>query len=290
MAPRIARRLARALPGSQLRVVMSTSARDARGLAEEAVAKGRQSPRGRRPDVLCVVGGDGTANIGVNACAGSGVQLAVVPVGTGNDFVRGVGAPRRPDRAVSAIIAGRTRRIDLLCARGALAGGRGERRVGSVVSTGYDAAVNMRVNNSPVDLGKLSYAWAVFAEIRHFVPRHYVMSLDSGPRRSFDALLVAVGNAGFIGGGIRICPLADPGDGLLDVTVVHPVPVRTLVRLFPSLYSGSFTRIDEVETFRARTVSLDGDWQVATADGEELGSPALELHVDPGCVDVVVGP
>lgn len=288
MAPRIAHRLMEALPESTLRVLMSTSAQDARELAEEAVANARAPQDGRRPDMLCMVGGDGTANVGLNACAGSSVQLAVIPVGTGNDFVRGIGAPRRLKRAVAAVVAGHTRRVDLLLARGALAGHRTEHRVGSVVSTGYDAAVNMRVNSSPVDLGGLSYAWAVFAEMRRFGPRHYEMSLDGGPQRDFDAILVAMGNAGFIGGGVRICPNADPGDGLLDVTLVHPVPRRTLVRLFPSLYSGTFTRIDEVETFRARSVRLGGDWACATADGEELGPPVLDLRVDPACVDVVV--
>ncbi|WP_177170043.1 diacylglycerol/lipid kinase family protein [Propionibacterium cyclohexanicum] len=289
MAPRIARRVAAALPDSQLRVVVSTSPADARALAQEAVEKG-EYPReaGRRPDVLCVVGGDGTASVGFNACAGSSTQLAVIPVGTGNDFVRGVGAPRRPDHAVAALIAGHTRRIDLLVARGALAGDRHEKRVGSVVSTGYDAEVNLRVNDSAFDLGKLSYAWAVFSQARRFHPRHYAIRLDSGPVREVEAMIVAVGNAGYIGGGIRICPQADPTDGLLDVTLVRPVGLRTLVRLFPQLYSGNFTRIDEAETYRVRSVHLDGDWPCATADGETLGPAALDLGVDPGCVEIIV--
>ncbi|MFT8395872.1 diacylglycerol/lipid kinase family protein [Propionibacterium sp.] len=312
LLPRIVRRLEQELPDSQLRVVQSANPDDLVRQALLAVSCATGPEPGIRPDALCMLGGDGTASIGLNACAGSGVSLGVIPAGTGNDFVRGIGAPRSARDAVTAIVAGVARRIDLTAvhlvrhadptthhtqngdAQPMLQARSGDSQpfchVGSVVCTGYDAAVNMHVNNSPIDLGKLSYVWALLAERRSFRPERYRMSIDGGPDRNLDALLVAVGNAGVIGGGIRICPEADPSDGRLDVTVVHPVRMTKLARSLPALYSGGIAAIDEVETFRCRRIVLDGDWQEATGDGEPIGPGPLDMRCDPGCLDVLVAP
>ena len=86
---------------------------DARQLALAAVAQAAPAEAGRRPDVLVMMGGDGMASLGLNACAGSHIPLAIIPTGTGDDFARGVGIPRKPAEAVQAIITGHTKMIDM---------------------------------------------------------------------------------------------------------------------------------------------------------------------------------
>ena len=97
-----------------------------------------------------------------------------------------------------------------------------------------------------------------------------------------------VGNTAYYGGGLQICPRADPADGLLDVTIVHPVNRATLLRLFPLMYSGRFARNRCVEQLRARSVRVEGPGLVGFGDGEMLGAAPLEVAAAPGALRVLV--
>lgn len=264
--PAVRDALAAALPGHGVEVVETSSYADARRLARAATASAAPG------DALVTMGGDGMTSVGINACATTGVPLGVVPAGTGNDFCRGVGLPVRIDEAVRVIAAGHTRAVDVMRLDGALPDGADHQYVGSVLSTGFDEKVNWRANHLPFTLGAPSYAWSVFAELREFRPLRYRIEVD-GVRRELPAILIAVGNAGIFGGGIRIHPDADVTDGLLDVTIVHPVGRGTLLRLFPQLFTGRFTHHPAIETLRARRVVVDGDDLFGMADGEDLGRP-----------------
>jgi len=280
--PGIAAALVRGLPDHVLQVVQARDFADAKVQALAAVSASLD--RGideERPDMLLVMGGDGMASVGLGACAGTPVRLGVIPAGTGNDFTRGMGVPATGPGAVEAIVAGLCRRVDLALVEGELTGGARRRHVGSVVSTGYDARVNHRTNQRRFSLGSLSYGWDALAELARFEPLHYRIEVD-GVAREESAMLIAVANAGMFGGGMRICPLADPGDGLLDITIIHPVSRFTLIRLLKSMYSGAFIKDPCVELLRARHVRIDGDDMFGMADGEDLGAVPLSVSVEPG--------
>ena len=285
--PGVAAELVRGLPDYLLRVIHTRSFTDAK---LQALAVTRTSVEagdaGERPDMLLVMGGDGMASIGLNACAGTQVRLGVIPAGTGNDFTKGMGVPTTGTAAVAGIISGAQRRVDLACVEGELTGGARRRHVGSVVSTGYDARVNYRTNHRKFSLGSLSYGWDALAELARFEPMHYRITLD-GVEREDPAMLIAVGNAGFFGGGMHICPFADPGDGILDVTIVHPVSRFTLVRMLKGMYNGSFVRDPCIELVRARRVRIDGDDMFGMADGEELGQVPLDVSVQHGALHLL---
>ena len=272
----VAEALRAGLPGVRLVVRETTGYEQARVACADAVASGT--------DALLVMGGDGMAHLGLNACASTGLPLAVLPAGTGNDFCRGVGLPTKWPEAVATIVAGGVRTIDLMAVEGATASG-GVEYVGSILSTGFDEKVNHRANQLPISLGAPTYGYAVLYELRRFRPLRYRMVID-GVARELDAMLVAVGNAGVFGGGIRICPHADVADGLLDVTIVHAVGRGTLLRLFPELFTGSFVRHPRVERLRAREVVVDGDDLWSMADGEDLGRVPLTCRVVPGSLRI----
>lgn len=288
LLPQVSAQLASALPHSQLRVVRTRNYADARERAYATVAASEPPQAGERPDVLVMMGGDGMASLGLNACAGTHVQLGVIPAGTGDDFARGVGIPRDPLAAARAVGSGLTRRIDLTLAAGQIADGSQQRYVGSVVSSGYDARVNHRVNHGRLNLGSASYASAVLLEIAKLDPINYRLTID-GKYREEQAILVAVGNAGYVGGGIHLCPQADPADGLLDLTLIGPVSRLTLIRLFPLLFRGDFISHPAITHLRATEVLLDGDELVPMADGEDLGKAPLRLTCEPGVLEICVG-
>jgi len=264
-----------------LQVQQTSSPTDAKARVKAAAQRLLSNVDEKNPPALLVMGGDGMVSLGLDAVAGTPVRLGVIPVGTGNDFARGTGLPNTADKAVAAIVAGLERPVDLMQVEGALVGGARRRWVGSVVSTGYDALVNRRTNRRVVDVGPVAYGLDALIELAKFQPMNYRMTID-GVRRDEVAMLVAVGNAGFIGGGMHVCPDASPTDGLLDLTIVHPVGRGTLLRLLPSMYDGSFRKDPAVETLRARQVTIDGDRMFGMADGEELGKVPLECTCQAG--------
>lgn len=285
--PQVVRRLRAA--GHRLHVHEATSFADARLRTVQSVAASGAG------DALVVVGGDGMAHLGLNACSGTEVPLGVVPVGTGNDFCRGTGAARSATAATRAIARGRTRLVDLSEVTGRLLEGAERRWVGSVVSTGYDARVNRRANAFPCSLGPaspLAYAGIALAELATFEPMHYRLEVD-GLVRELPAMFVAVGNAGYFGGGMHICPRADVTDGLLEVMVIHPVSRATLLRLLPSAFTGGHVKDPAVEHLRARVVALSGTDETgralfAMADGEELGDTPVTVSAVPGALRLFV--
>lgn len=274
-------------PGANLRVFQTSDYAEARLRCISAVAAARPAVPGGPRDALLVMGGDGMMHLGFNAAAGSDVPLGCIPSGTGNDFARGLGLPLSSVAAARIIAGGSTRRMDLALVEGALADGAQQRYVGSVVSTGYDALVNAKSNAMTWPRGSLRYAAAALAVLAHFEPLPYELVID-GVRRQQHAMFVAVGNAGYFGGGMRILPRYRLDDGLLDITVVNPVSRATLLRLLPTIYNGGFVKDPAVELLRARTVEIDGQGLVGMADGEPLGRVPLRVSAQPGVLEVFV--
>ncbi|GAB3839516.1 hypothetical protein GCM10029963_06860 [Micromonospora andamanensis] len=144
---------------------------------------------------------------------------------------------------------------------------------GAVLAAGFDAIVNERANRMRWPRGPRRYDLAILVELARLRPRRYTLTLD-GERIEVDAVLVAVGNGASYGGGMRICPAADPTDGLLDVVVGGRFDRRTLIRVKPRIYAGTHVAHPLVSTYRARTVTIAAEGITTYADGERsLPSP-----------------
>lgn len=249
--------------GRPVRLLAADTVDQAQAACHAAVAEGAAA--------LVAVGGDGTVHLALQAVAGTGVAFGPVPAGTGNDFAAGTGFPADPLAAVeviaTALADGRTRPVDL--ARMTLPDGA-ERWYGAVLAAGFDAIVNERANRMRWPRGPRRYDIAIMVELIRLRARRYTLRLD-GETHEPDAVLLAVGNCASYGGGMRICPAADPADGLLDVVLAGPVSRTTLVRIKPRVYEGSHVRHPVVRSFRARTVELAAEGIIGYADGERIG-------------------
>jgi diacylglycerol kinase (ATP) len=210
----------------------------------------------------------------------------VIPAGTGNDFCRGMGLPTDIRTAISAIIDGNCKQVDLMDVRGELTRQQHSRYVASVVSTGYDAQVNARTNAHKVSIGSLTYGFEAIRQMTEFAPLQYSLEID-GVRRDLEAILVAVANAGVYGGGVQICPSSDPADGLLDITIIHPASRLEFCSAIPKLYSGKLDEHPKVEILHARRIRISGPDLTPMADGEELGSFPLDIRIAPGVLQLV---
>jgi diacylglycerol kinase (ATP) len=262
--------------GANLEILLSRDFTEAQAMTRRAIEEGA--------DVLAVMGGDGMMHLGINTAAGahllggSRTTLGLIPAGTGNDLCRGIGLdPHDAVAAAAVIAAGHSHSLDLAQV--------GDTYVGGVLATGFDALVNRRANQMPWPKGSTRYALATMAELRVFSPLQYRLTLD-GEVRELQAMLVAVGNTSSYGGGMLICPKADPFDGLLDVTIIHPVGRLKLLRLFPEMYSGKFARDPCVEQLRVREVMVEGPGLVGFGDGEMIAAAPLKVCCVPRALPV----
>ncbi|MET9393909.1 diacylglycerol kinase [Streptomyces sp. NPDC006624] len=262
--------------GFSVRTVLGEDAPDALRRARAAVAGGTGA--------LIAVGGDGMANLALQAVAGTRTPLGLVAVGTGNDFARALGLPVRQPAAAGRMIAdalkcGRLRDIDL--------GQAGDRWFGTVLASGFDSRVNDRGNRMGRIAGRFRYELAMIPELAAFRPLPYRIRLDDGEVRELEATLVAVGNGPSYGGGMRICPGADLTDGLFDITVVGDCDRATLLRVFPRVYRGTHVEHPKVTVLRAARVELAAEGITGYADGEPLGPLPLSARCVRGGVRVV---
>lgn len=145
--------------GFAVRTVLGEDAADALARARAAVDEGTGA--------LVAVGGDGMANLALQAVAGTRTPFGLVAVGTGNDFARTLGLPVRDPAAAGRLIAdalkeGRVHDTDL--------GGVGDHWFGTVLASGFDSRVNDRGNRMRWPTGRLKYDLAMLAELAAFRP------------------------------------------------------------------------------------------------------------------------
>ncbi|MFI5996619.1 MULTISPECIES: diacylglycerol kinase [unclassified Streptomyces] len=263
--------------GFSVRTVVGQDAADGLARARAAVAEGTGA--------LVAVGGDGMANLALQAVAGTDTPFGLVPVGTGNDFARALGLPLRAPAAAARLTADalkedRLRSVDLGRVDGTW--------FGTVLASGFDSRVNDRGNRMRLPVGRFRYDLAMLAELAAFRPFAYRLTLDGGETREIEATLVAVGNGSSYGGGMRICPGADLGDGLFDVTVVGNCGRATLLTVFPKVYRGTHVDHPVVTVHRAARVELVAAGVTGYADGEPLGALPLTAECIPGAVRVAL--
>jgi diacylglycerol kinase (ATP) len=235
-------------------------------------------------ELLVVVGGDGTLNEVVNGIAERDVELAVIPRGTGWDFVRTYGIPRRIDRAVDVALHGKTVEIDLGRATyRAWSGADDTRWFANVASVGMSGAVAKRANETTKALGgKVSYFWSVLAVFARWQVGEVRVSVDDVDRagRMHD---VVVANGRYFGGGMMIVPDASSGDGLLDVLLIGDLTKRDLMFTLPKTYRGKHLPHPKAELLRGRVVTVDSTASPLPVelDGEQPGTTPVRIEIVP---------
>jgi diacylglycerol kinase (ATP) len=260
--------------GLSPRILPTTTGAEAEQQAAAAVADGAGA--------VVAVGGDGTAHAALQAVAGTSTPLAVIPAGTGNDLGLALGVPRDPVAAARAaaedLAAGNARTID--------AGRTGDRWWATVLCCGFDSAVTDRANRLRWPRGRRRYDVAILAELARLRPRELTLVLD-GEAMTVPVTLVAVGNTSWYGGGMKVCPTADPADGLFDITVVGPLSRRELVRSRPTLTAGTHVDNPAVSVHRAARVELTCPGVTTYADGEPVAPLPAVAECVPGALRIV---
>ena len=249
-------------------------------LAREAALDGAE--------LLVVVGGDGSVNEVANGLAGLGRQpeVAIVPRGTGWDFSRTFGIPRKVDDAVHVALEGDVRTIDVgRASYRAWDGSDATAWFANVASAGMSGAIAKRANETTKALGgKASYLWATFAVFSGWEATEIEVVVD-GERRTGRMFDVVVANGRFFGGGLQICPEAEPDDGLFDVLTIGDVTKRDLVLTMPKMYRGTHLPHPKAELLRGPSVTVTSETPLPIElDGEQPGTTPATFEVAAGAL------
>jgi diacylglycerol kinase (ATP) len=237
-------------------------------------------------DRVFVAGGDGTLNEVLNGIAQvdgalGAITLAVVPLGTGNDFATAIGVPDAPEDAVDALLGGAVIPVDV--------GRVNDRCFLNISAGGFIAEVSEAVNPQlKTVLGKLAYLVGGAQVLFDYEPLTARIT-DASTTTEATLLAFAVCNSRLIGGGRLIAPHALIDDGWLDVCLIHAMPALEFVALLRRVSSGDHVDDDRVTYFRTQALELAFDRVVRiNTDGQVLDAERCRYEVWPGAARVLM--
>lgn len=220
-------------------------------------------------DSVVVAGGDGTLHGIVNDLYHEQllrrVRLGLIPLGTGNDFARGVGLPLDPTAAAQVVAAGRTATLDLIV-------DDTDTVVVNNAHLGVGAQASKAAETWKPRLGRLGYAaGALAAGLRPTFLRVRVSVDDHDLVRRQRIVQVAVGNGSMVGGGTELIPGASPSSGQLVVMVSETRGTLTRLAYLLRLQGGTHHLMKMVERVSGRRVTVEGEPFHVSTDGELTG-------------------
>jgi diacylglycerol kinase (ATP) len=271
---RVGAGLARELEASgfKVEIIQTPAPGEAARIAREASEDGCRT--------VIAVGGDGTANEIANGLVGTSTALALYPIGSGNDFARSLGYPRKR-RDIGRFLAGARRRvIDVGDVNG--------RIFVNAAGVGIDGHVAERVEASARIVGAaLGYFVGALVSIATYRPQPMKLRIDDQIIEGKHLLVVAANGTHF-GSGMHIAPKAVLDDGLFDVIVAGDLGRWASLVALAKLYRGTHVNGHDVRLFRARSLDVELARELpAQADGEALRARALTVRMRPGALTVL---
>ena len=267
--------------GLHVDVIASTGPGHAAELAREAYDQ-----RYRR---FIAVGGDGTAHeilngIFTHAGPSARISLGLLPLGTGNSFLRDFAAHNSAEAALQALLQNRKRAVDLL----RLTHSTGETYAFNLLSVGFTADVATLTNRYFKPLGAAGYLLGVFVRVAQLRRRAFTLRCDDD--KNWDnrrCLFLAFNNSKYTGGTMLIAPNADPCDALIEFVRWGPIGRLGLLRMLPKLYDGMHIQHPLAERRAVRCVQFNLPAPVdVMIDGEIANLEIRSLDIIPGAVDV----
>ena len=246
-----------------------------------------------------VVGGDGTLNEVVNGIffqknvPTDEFLMAMMPVGTGNDWCRMFNIPFNYRKAIKAVKQGETLIQDVGKVSYFISSTPKRRYFVNVAGMGYDAVVAAKTNKDK-EHGKggvLTYLKNLFTSLLFYKHTNTEIIIDNnGKSHKSKTFSLSVGICKYNGGGMKQLPNAIPDDGLFDITLIKKLGKFTVLKQVKNLYDGSFINHPKVRTYRGASIQIESDPPInLEVDGESLGHSPFQFEIIPGSLRVVVG-
>lgn len=245
----------------------------------------------REPFTAVIIGGDGTLNEAVNGIENfEYLTLGFIPIGSSNDFARGMGFQGTPAEMLRGILDGE--HIRMLDYGAVKSGDSAPQRFLVSSGIGFDACVTDEALTSPiknvlntVHLGKLTYTVIAVQKLIQLRLQPAVLTVDGRNKYMYRRMYFASShNLPYEGGGFKFTPAARPDDGLLNVCVVTGIPKPLVLLCLPTAYFGWHLKVPGIDTFPCRSIHIEvpNPYPVHT-DGETY-HPRTEVDVwcEPG--------
>lgn len=258
-------------------------------LAVEAVNRGFRR--------IIVVGGDGTIHEVVNglfiqkAVPTQEIILSVIAVGTGNDWIRMFGIPRKYSEAIRAIVEGHSFLQDVGVIHYYKSSYRQSRYMANVAGIGFDAFVNRKYNHLKAEgkKGKWLYLWSTMKAILTYSSTGVKMYVDDKLVVNDLVYSAAIGIGKYNGGGMLQNPEAIADDGLFDLTVIRKMNPFKVLMNFKVLFNGKIYRLHTTSLDRGRKIRIESSPEIAVeVDGEALGYSPFDFEMIDRAVNVIV--
>lgn len=286
-------------PNKDIRIYYTRAEGDARYLADiisdEAALSGDEI-------TVFACGGDGTVQEVANGLYGhDNAILGVVPVGSGNDFVRELGKRKGNStryRNLLEQLDGMVMHIDLIKMSWIEKGEERSRFITNGINIGFDgntAILAHDLKRLPLVSGTGSYLMAVAANLARKKGQKLRITADGRDFHTGELLLATAANGGFCGGGVQSCPNADLTDGLIELLAIKDVPRRRFVSLFPKYKAGKIFQVRGIEDIasytQARNILIEpmlGPTMKFVGDGEIFETGAVRIEAVPRALRVMV--
>jgi len=246
---------------------------------------------------ILTIGGDGTLNEVVNGiflnkiCSPHEITLALIPVGTGNDWGRMLGIPLDHEKAVKIIGENKVMLHDI----GLMSYYEGkdvkQRYFINIAGLGFESVVVRRTNiqKDKGYGGKAIYFYNLLMSLISYKNTRAEIDID-GEKFSSKIFSINVGNGRYCGGGMRQTPGALPDDGILDVTIIKEIGKFEIIRNLKILYDGSILSHPKIDGYKCRRIKVSSDSVIYTeADGETLGHTPVEFSIIPSAIKIIYG-
>jgi len=237
-------------------------------------------------ETIIAAGGDGTVFEVINGIfpsSGSPCTLGILPLGTGNSFLRDFGITDA-DSALEAIIAGHSQPVDVIRVKHS----DGEFHYINLLSLGFSAQAGALTNRRFKGFGLGGYAMAVVLSLLRLGHPRYPYAAAGAPQRSEPCTLLSFSNSRYTGGTMMMAPEAVVDDGQLDIIHIGPLSRNRLLRCFPKIYQGTHVQLAEID--QGRTTGVEFSEMPETdvmVDGEILRLKLEQLEVLPSAIQVL---
>lgn len=246
---------------------------------------------------IIVVGGDGTIHETVNGffiqreCPTTHILMAVIAVGTGNDWIRMFGIPRNYVDAIRSIREGHSFLQDVGRVSYYESKVHQVRYLANVAGVAYDAAVcrGFNVLKEKGYRGKWIYLFSAFREAVRYRTRRVRIEVDGEEVFRGKLFTGTIGICKYTAGGLTQTPNAIADDGLFDLTVIPNMNRIRLFRRFRVVYTGNIYDIPKISLFRGGQIRIEAERPIRLElDGEILGFSDFEFRIVERALRVVV--
>lgn len=227
----------------------------------------------QKPDAkIVVMGGDGSFHevlCGIENF--DNVTLGIIACGSGNDFVKKSGHSTNIDDALEVILSGNTKYVDFMQLDNT--------RCLNVGGGGMDVDVLLKYAKVKKLKGKAAYYYSLFYTLLHTRFHNLRLTVD-GRTEDRSVFMIGVGNGGFIGGGIPICPNAVVDDGLLNIGFVSEMKKSRIIFCLPKFLKGKHVGSDWGGEFQGKEIRIEAlDDSRFELDGEIIDDTVLNIKV-----------